>query len=263
MTCLQHESLSTSFKALYILACLPHRCVKKYTGCIINGVRFLIKERDSRRRSQHSGTVVKGNHGDEIIDFYGELNEIIQPDYMKDRCVILFKCEWFDLGNRKSGVQKDGNITSVKVIGKWYQNDYYVLADQVKQVFYISDTKLGNDWRVVQPFQHRHIYDVDEMQNKDMEDSDLHFIEDEVYQDNEVNNYGHVDMSEIPSLNRNDIDPEDMKLLIIMNIPEYIENENIMVDVDESDEEDDIIIDCCCSDEDNCNINDNDEDDDD
>ena len=152
MTRLHRESLSTSFEALYALACAPHRCVRKYTGCIANGVRFLIKERDNRRRSQNSGIVVEGNHGDEIIDFYGELNEIIQLDYVKDRCVILFKCDWFDLGNRKSGIQKDGNITSVKVTRKWYQSDCYVLADQVKQVFYISNPKLGNDWSVVQPF---------------------------------------------------------------------------------------------------------------
>ena len=70
-----------------------------------------------------------------------------------------------------------------------------------------------------------------------MDDSDLPLVEDEVYQDNKVNDCGHVDMSEIPTLNRNDIDPEDMESLIVTSIP-YIENDNMMVDTNESNEED-------------------------
>ena len=45
----------------------------------------------------------------------------------------------------------------------WYKNDPYVFADQAKKIFYLQDTsQLGKDWRVVQKFEHRNIYDVAE-----------------------------------------------------------------------------------------------------
>ncbi|KAL6536147.1 hypothetical protein OROHE_012991 [Orobanche hederae] len=48
-------------ESLYSLACAPNRLVRKYTGCIVNGVRFLTIERDVRRKTQNSGIVVEGN----------------------------------------------------------------------------------------------------------------------------------------------------------------------------------------------------------
>jgi len=47
---------------------------------------------------------------------------------------MLFKCEWFDIGNKnkKLGIQKDGNVTSINISRKWYKNDPFVLASQVK-----------------------------------------------------------------------------------------------------------------------------------
>jgi hypothetical protein len=44
----------------------------------------------------------------------------------------------------------------------WYKNDPFILATQSKKVFYIDDTLLGKEWRVVQKFEHRNIYDVAE-----------------------------------------------------------------------------------------------------
>ena len=132
MTQLYCNEPSNLNEALYSIACAPHRCAKKYSGCIVNGVRFMTKERDNRRRSQNSGVAVEGNHGDEIINFYGVINEFVQLDYVKDRHITLFKCDWFDLGKRNSGIQKDGNITSIKVTRRWYVNDCYILADQAK-----------------------------------------------------------------------------------------------------------------------------------
>ncbi|KAL6582793.1 hypothetical protein OROMI_004871 [Orobanche minor] len=153
-------------ESLYSLACEPNRLVRNYTGCIMNGVRFLTIERDVRRKTQNSGIVVEGNHGDDNIEFFGILTDIIHLDYVKGRHIIVFKCEWFGLGTKKRvGIQKEGNIISIRVTGKWYENEPFIMADQARQVFYINDPKLGGEWRVVQSFQHRHIYDVDEMQD--------------------------------------------------------------------------------------------------
>ena len=122
--------------------------------------------------------MVEGNHGDNAIDFYGVVTDIFELDYLKQRRVVLFKCEWFDLSSRKSSIYIDGDIVSVNISCTWYENDSYVLACQAKQIFYINDTKLGKNWRVVQKFQHRHVFDVPELQNDSMDISN-----DEVYQD--------------------------------------------------------------------------------
>ncbi|XP_031120950.1 uncharacterized protein LOC116024191 [Ipomoea triloba] len=147
---------------LYSLACGPQLCVRKYTSCIVNGVRFHTKDRDSRHKTQNCGISVQGNHGDELIDFYGVLNDVIELEYIKGYRIVLFKCDWFDIGKR-SCIQHDGIFTSIKVSSFWYKNDPYVLASQAKQVFYLNDPKLGSNWRVVQQFQHRHIYDENEV----------------------------------------------------------------------------------------------------
>ena len=42
----------------------------------------------------------------------------------------------------------------------WYQNDPFILPSQVKQVFYLCDTKWGEPWHVVQCVQYRGVFDV-------------------------------------------------------------------------------------------------------
>ena len=57
-------------EALYALACGPDVEVKKYNTCIVNGVRFHTKDRNSWRKTQNSRLMVEGNHGDNVNDFY-------------------------------------------------------------------------------------------------------------------------------------------------------------------------------------------------
>ena len=49
--------------------------------------------------------------------------------------------------------------------------------------FYINDPKLGGNWRIVQKFQDRHIYDVPEIQNSNVESDEFCFTNDDMYQD--------------------------------------------------------------------------------
>ncbi|CAI0559000.1 unnamed protein product [Linum tenue] len=171
--------------ALHALSCRPSNGVVKYTGCIINGVRFHTRERESRLKTQNSGIVVEGNHLDEVIDFYGVLVDIVRLDYVRDKQVILFKCEWFDVDRRKSRIMKDGAITSIKVDRLWYSSDPYILATQAKQIFYINDPKLGSNWRVVQRLNHRHIFSGD-IESVDILDDDDIVNDDVAYQDDEL-----------------------------------------------------------------------------
>lgn len=219
MTRLFNQKAPEATEALYSLACGPHICVRKYQGCIINGVRFHTRDRDDRRRSQNSGLTVEGNNGDDVIDYYGTLNEIIELEYIRDKWVVLFKGIWFDVGNKRSSIQTDGKIISINVTKTWFHNDPFVLASQAKQVFYLSDTKLGKNWRVVQKFQHRHIFDVSEVQDESMDFNDTLITHDQVYQDNELSeNDSMVEHLDVGTLVRGDVDPDIIEANVVHTI---------------------------------------------
>ncbi|KAL3626689.1 hypothetical protein CASFOL_029432 [Castilleja foliolosa] len=205
------------------------------------------EERDSRRKTQNSGIVVDGNHGDiEMISFYGVLDDIIQLDYVRGRQLILFKCDWYDLGKKKlTGLQKEGNIVCVRVDGKWYEEDSYILADQARQVFYINDPKLGKNWRVVIPVSHRHVYDVSEMADEDIDVDDVLSVENGVYQENVTNDPLEVGLGEIELLRRNDLDQENIDDMIIQVGSRMVDATNM----DDIDELDDTMVDYYSTDE--------------
>ncbi|KAL3613403.1 hypothetical protein CASFOL_042666 [Castilleja foliolosa] len=215
-----NDDRSAINESLYSLACAPSRCIKKFAGCIVNGVRFLTRERDSRRKTQNSGIVVDGNHGDEMMSFYGVLDDIIQLDYVR-------------------GLQKEGNIVSVRVDGKWYEEDSYILANQARQVFYINDLKLGKNWRVVILISHRHVYDVSEMADEDIDVDDVLSVGNGVYQENVTNDPLEVGLGEIELLRRNDLDQEDIDDTIIQVGTRMVDATNL----DDIDELDDTMVD--------------------
>ena len=48
------------------------------------------------------------------------------------------------------------------------------MASQAEQVFYMEDTKYGNDWNVVQTFSHRRLYDVPELETGELNATDAY-----------------------------------------------------------------------------------------
>ncbi|PKU70513.1 hypothetical protein MA16_Dca026113 [Dendrobium catenatum] len=115
--------------------------VNVYSGCIVNGVMFLINQRDIRRVTQNSGVSVQGSHKVESINFYGVLTDVVNLSYNDGTHVVLFKCKWFDLEYKKP-ILIDDNFTSINISKSWFDNDPYVLAGQFTQVLYVQDTKL-------------------------------------------------------------------------------------------------------------------------
>ncbi|KAF2319806.1 hypothetical protein GH714_019152 [Hevea brasiliensis] len=86
---------------LYVLGLGPDMRVAKYSGIIVNGIRFHTIERDKYRHTQNSGIVVKGEHNSEEIDFYGELTDIIELEYCHGNCVYVFKCNWWNIDDKR------------------------------------------------------------------------------------------------------------------------------------------------------------------
>ncbi|CAN1195041.1 hypothetical protein LINPERHAP2_LOCUS42886, partial [Linum perenne] len=191
-----------------------------------------------RRKSQNSGVMVQGNHIQDIIDFYGVLDDIIRLDYVRDKVVFLFKCDWYDVDKRQSRILQDGALTSIRVDRLWYINDPFVLATQVNQVFYINDPKLGVNWRVVHQFNHRHIF-VGEFETE----IDVYEVEgnDDAYQDEELSNETvpvvELDIAAEQSLRRDDAEPEVISTVIRSH---DVGGEHEQVSHHESDKEDDL-----------------------
>jgi hypothetical protein len=144
---------------LFSLACGPDFRVKKYSSCIVNGVRFNTIDRDKNKKTQNSGVMSQSTHNGHVTDFFGTLKEIIQLDYNK-RSIVLFKCNWFKLDGKRTELKDDGFFKSIIVGSLWIKNYCCILATQARKVFYLTDTRFGKIWQVVQTFEHMHLYNV-------------------------------------------------------------------------------------------------------
>ena len=69
---------------LYSLAYGPNLKVFWYSGCNVNGVRYHVEERDDGLLTQNSGIVVRGEHDNDEIDFYGVLTDVIKLQYISN-----------------------------------------------------------------------------------------------------------------------------------------------------------------------------------
>ncbi|XP_060969773.1 uncharacterized protein LOC133036997 [Cannabis sativa] len=106
---------------LYAIANPANTAIYFYPGCIVNGIKFLVKERDDNRKTQNSGVM------------------------------------WFDTNG--SRMDSDGVITSICVNRQWYQNEPFILASQAKLIYYIPDLKNGKDWLIVNEYIPRNVWD--------------------------------------------------------------------------------------------------------
>ncbi|KAL3834609.1 hypothetical protein ACJIZ3_009345 [Penstemon smallii] len=193
---------------LLALASGPHFQISRCSGCIVEGVKYLTRERDSRRLTQNSGVSTESIHKGKTIKFYGVLEDVIELSYVDNFRCVLFSCKWFDLQRHKP-VKIDDDFTSINVSKLWYTSDPYVLANQVTQVFYVSDTKLGGDWKVVQISQHRHLFDPSLFKpnvRKELDMNDAYQQENCAYIQVEENN------NEIGSVVRDDEAPLEVEI---------------------------------------------------
>ncbi|KAL2492096.1 Uncharacterized protein Adt_27724 [Abeliophyllum distichum] len=210
---LYNQKDSVVSKELYALACKPDFRVFSYSGCIVNGVRFLVLERDNCRTTQNSGVMVPG---DENFNFFGVLCDVVEVIYIFDYRVTLFQCNWYDNNPNQKRTVEDYHLTSINVNRNWYVDDSYILAIQAQQVFYMDDLVLGPQWKVVQKVQHRGIWDIPE---KD----DNGGTEQEVFQENESSDINwtiqHEDL-DTHVCHRGDV------------APDIIENSTLQIDVE-------------------------------
>ncbi|KAK1416898.1 hypothetical protein QVD17_26017 [Tagetes erecta] len=148
------SSTPDNTKELRVLAHGPLSAYS-YSACIVNGVRFVVHSRDVRRTTQNSGVL---SVGEDNTPFYGQLEEIIELNYLDSYSVVIFRCKWFKTSGKR--LIKQNNMTFINISDEWYKDDQLILATQAKQVFYLEDpSRTNSNWRVVEEVHHRKLWD--------------------------------------------------------------------------------------------------------
>ncbi|CAL8992061.1 unnamed protein product [Prunus brigantina] len=161
---------------LYNLAFGPIRA-ELFSGCHVNGVKFLGTARDDKLCTQNSGVHVPGGGESTDVDFYGKLTTVVQLLYKDRYQVIMFKCRWFDTNpNRQGSVKIDHGLLSVNINRTWYDDDPYILANMARQIVYLDDPKAGSGWKVAQQMDQRNVYAIPEL---DPTDNDIDNVTDQ------------------------------------------------------------------------------------
>ncbi|KAI5327874.1 hypothetical protein L3X38_027270 [Prunus dulcis] len=148
------------------LAAGPNMAVPLYRSYLIKGIKFNIKAQDDVRTTQNSGVyllahtmqVASAKDKNPILSnmgFYGVIQEIWDLDYQKFT-IPVFRCDWID----SSGLVVDElGFTLVDLSKIGHRNDQFVLASQVKQIFFIDDP-MHRGWSVVLSMPNREYNDV-------------------------------------------------------------------------------------------------------
>ena len=183
----EHIQSNDGNEHLKVLARGPMRYVESHKGYFVNGYKFHTLKHGDGRVTHNSGVCVKGSTYNEFeSDYYGLLVDVFEVNYrdIDGRCVVvLFKCDWFEpiQGVR---VNRKHNLVDIKYKSKGCQDDPFVLASQVEQVYYApypSMTKDLKDWWAVVKAAPRSIYEVAQCSNE-VDDVDV----EDFFQENEM-----------------------------------------------------------------------------
>ncbi|KAI5344362.1 hypothetical protein L3X38_012239 [Prunus dulcis] len=140
--------------------------VPLYRSYLIKGIKFNIKAQDDVRTTQNSGVyllahtmqVASAKDKNPILSnmgLYGVIQEIWDLDYQKFT-IPVFRCDWID----SSGLVVDElGFTLVDLSKIGHRNDQFVLASQVKQIFFVDDP-MHRGWSVVLSMPNREYNDV-------------------------------------------------------------------------------------------------------
>ncbi|KAI3509243.1 hypothetical protein L1887_24368 [Cichorium endivia] len=180
-----HESdISQHLKGL---ARGPLRHARSYKGYFVNGYKFHTEKYGDGRVTHNSGVCVRGTcYNETECDYYGLLNEVLEVEYQgMGRCVVvLFKCTWFD---PTEGVKVDRkhNLVDIKFKSRLRNDDPFVLASQVEQVYYAPYPSMKDlkDWWAVVKTKPRGVYELRQRVSEEENDDDE---EEQFFQESET-----------------------------------------------------------------------------
>ncbi|GJU61312.1 hypothetical protein Tco_1243147, partial [Tanacetum coccineum] len=110
---------------LFGLACGPTPIPISVNSCVVNGVRLIVHSRNEGRTTRNNGICSPSGKNGEM--YYGQLQEILE-----------------------------NNMTQILTKGEAFKDDQYILATQVKQIFYLEDmARRQPQWKVVEHVNHK------------------------------------------------------------------------------------------------------------
>lgn len=115
----------------------PDRLVKCYKGCFVNDYRFHIKEHGTKKATLNYGVFVKGDwDGENRLDYYGFLKEVLELSYWGNKSLVLFNCDWIDPFN---GIKYDKkhDVVDVNMKKILKTQETFALASQALQVSFV------------------------------------------------------------------------------------------------------------------------------
>ncbi|CAM8943537.1 unnamed protein product [Rhodiola kirilowii] len=177
MEILRKEASPSYSEEVHSLARYPqsYTCYSQY---YVNGVKFVVWDRDWNKRTQNSGVMVE----DGDLTYYGIIQNIIELRYANGMPVVIFDCTWFNTDPKESGSTKmDYGLLSVDTSSTWFADWPYCLATTTRQVFYLDDLKAGEPWKVVNVVSHRGTYSVRSLARDEQ-------FEDDPYQEQRATN---------------------------------------------------------------------------
>ncbi|KAL6179072.1 hypothetical protein ACLB2K_050588 [Fragaria x ananassa] len=110
------------------------------------------------------------------VDYYGVLDSVVELVYGESMTVHIFKCKWFDTSLQSMKTDQYG-ILSVNTATSSYEDDQFVFATSVKQVFYLDDLAKGDAWKVVNLVHPRNIYRAATLGEAEDEEEDVAYQE--------------------------------------------------------------------------------------
>lgn len=213
----------------------PLEKARRYSGYIVDGVRFHTKNRERSLKTQNSGIVVTvktrsyASSRDKCpregeINYYGALTDIIQLDYAGRYKVVLFKCDWVDI-NRGCKTDNFGmtlvNFKCLQHTGDDICDDPFIFASQAKKVFYVENER-ESDWQVVVHAKIRDVYDLGDEQCNEIEQQEERGLQ-------EIND---------SDLIRAEVDDNDDDIMeVIINMEDFLKNVDDEDEIEDWDED--------------------------
>ncbi|XP_017428832.2 uncharacterized protein LOC108336898 [Vigna angularis] len=200
-----NQPLSPLIQDLQELSNWPMRCVKEWHTYFVNGYKFHTDAWSKGKKTTNCGVFVKGLTEGGYDDFYGIIQKIYELEYNTSttpKRVVLFYCQWFDPSRSGTRVDPRYNIVEIQMTSRYRPFDPFILALNVRQVYYVSYPAFRNidkrGWCVAIQTKPR-----GRIKSNDDED-DIPFQVDEMTHGNEI-----IEVEGVSALHDFDADAED------------------------------------------------------
>jgi len=145
--------------------------------CHINSWLFRAVDIEKNLVTQNSGVLVKGDPASiGNMCWYGVIKRMISLEFLGQKEVILFGCDWYDVPaastSRGRGYNKDQfGVIDIDTTQNRYDNEPYIIARQAQLVFYV-DVVNKPGWRSVIAIKPRDLFAMPELELEDSIDAD-------------------------------------------------------------------------------------------